>query len=160
MSVFFDTNVLVYLVDGHDPARQAIARERISAHILDRSLVISTQVLQEFYVTVVRQRLLQPEDAVEMVALLSQERVMPSSGDFVLRGITLARHHGISLWDALVVRAAIEAECEVLLSEDLQDGMRFGELRVLNPFALRAHEPDREYEARAPARVRRRRPAY
>lgn len=159
MSVFFDTNVLVYLVDDSDPGKQVRARELVSAHLRDRSLVISTQVLQEFHVTVSRRGLLEAEDAQEMVTLLSQERVMPSSGEFVVRGVGLARRYGISLWDALVVRAAIEAQCEVLLSEDLQDGMRFGDLRILNPFVPRAHDPGQGDDALVVARSRRRRPA-
>ncbi|GAA4412052.1 PIN domain-containing protein [Quisquiliibacterium transsilvanicum] len=155
MSVFFDTNVLVYLVDSVDPAKRAVALELVPAHLRDRSLVISTQVLQELYVTVTRRRLLAPPDAEEMIATLAQERVVPSSAGFVVRAVGVARRYGISLWDALVVQAAIESECEVLFSEDLQDGMRFGELRVVNPFALRAHEPAEPERPRAAARRRR-----
>ena len=141
MSAFFDTNVLVYLVDASEPPKQAIAVELISSHLRERSLVISTQVLQELYVIISRRHLLDPQDAADMIATLAQERVVPSSAGFVVRSVGLATRYGISLWDALVVQAAIESECTVLFSEDLQDGMRFGELRVVNPFALRAHEP-------------------
>jgi predicted nucleic acid-binding protein len=158
MSAFFDTNVLVYLVDASEPSKHAVAVELVTSHQLDRSLVISTQVLQELYGTLSRRRLLAPADAEEMIATLAQERVVPSSAGFVVRAVGLATRYGISLWDALVVQAAIESECEVLLSEDLQDGMRFGGLRVVNPFALRAHEPA-EPERAHPAVRRRRRAA-
>ncbi|HWS74303.1 MAG TPA: hypothetical protein VN324_04080, partial [Quisquiliibacterium sp.] len=97
--------------------------------------------------------------AAEMIATLAQERVVPSTGEFVVRAVALARRYELSLWDALVVRAAIEAECDVLFTEDLQDGMRFGELRVVNPFALRAHEADASTARRAAGRGRRKLPA-
>ena len=160
MSAFFDTNVLVYLVDSGDPSKRAIATELVASHLRDRSLVISTQVLQELYATLLGRRFLEPEDAAEMIATLAQERVIPSTGEFVVRAVVLARRYELSLWDALVVRAAIEAQCGVLFTEDLQDGMRFGELRVVNPFLLRAHDPDTSTRRRAGAgRAARRRRA-
>jgi predicted nucleic acid-binding protein len=155
MSAFFDTNVLVYLVDAGDQAKRAIATELVASHLRDRSLVISTQVLQELYATLLRRRFLEPEDAAEMIATLAQERVVPSTGEFVVRAVALARRYELSLWDALVVRAAIEAQCGVIFTEDLQDGMRFGELRVVNPFVLRAHEADASARRRAAGRGRR-----
>ena len=53
----------------------------------------------------------------------------------VLRAISLARRHTLSLWDALIVEAALRRGCTRLLSEDMQDGRRFGDLTIENPFA-------------------------
>jgi len=54
----------------------------------------------------------------------------------------LHQHHSLAFWDALIVQAALDAGCDVLLTEDMQHGRRFGELEVRNPFiAPGAHEP-------------------
>jgi len=141
MSVFFDTNVLVYAVDRAQPAKRSVAMELLGRHVREHSLVVSTQVLQEFYAVAIRRKLLEPADALEMVAALARAPVVPSSGEFVVRAIALAQRHRLSSWDGLVVQAALDARCRILLSEDLGAGTRFGELEVWNPFAPGAHEP-------------------
>lgn len=141
MSVFFDTNVLVYAVDRAHAARRSIARDLLERHVRAQSLVVSTQVLQEFYAVAIRRRLLEPADALEMVTSLARETVVPSSGEFVVRAIALAQRHRLSSWDGLIVQAALDARCRILLSEDLGAGTRYGELEVANPFAPGASEP-------------------
>jgi len=141
--VFFDTNVLVYTVDRAQPARRSRAIDLLAQHVRERSLVLSTQVLQEFYAVAIRRQLMAPPDALEMVTVLAREPVVPSGGEFVVRAIALGQRHGLSSWDALIVQAALDAQCGALLSEDLGDGTRFGELQVVNPFAPTAHEAAR-----------------
>jgi predicted nucleic acid-binding protein len=140
MSVFFDTNVLVYAVDRSVPARRSVAIELLGRHVREHRLVVSTQVLQEFYAVATRRGLLAPADALEMVSGLAREPVVPSSGEFVVRALALAQRHRLSSWDALIVQAALDARCRVLLSEDLSAGTRFGELEVVNPFAPGVHD--------------------
>jgi len=133
--VFLDTNVIVYLFDRDAPSKRDRARsileEGSHAH-----LVISTQVLQEFYVTVTR-RLGKPLAEAEAEAAardLAALEVVDLDTEIVLRSIAGARAHRMSLWDALIVEAAQARGCEKLLTEDLQHGRRFGQLRVENPF--------------------------
>ena len=149
MSVFFDTNVLVCAVDRALPAKRAVATDLLDRHVRAHSLVLSTQVLQEFYAVAVGRRLLEPADALEMAGALAQEAVVPSSGEFVVRALALAQRHLLSGWDGLIVQAAIDARCSILLSEDLAAGTRFGQLEVVNPFAPGDHDA-------APQRRRRR----
>jgi predicted nucleic acid-binding protein len=112
------------------------------------ALVVSTQVLTEFYATSTRRRLLAPGEALSLVSLWSQRDIVLQTPDLILRGIKLHQEHSLSIWDALIVQAAIDAHCDVLLTEDLQHGRRFGELQVVNPFAApRAHEPAAAYRA-------------
>lgn len=59
---------------------------------------------------------------------------MANTADFVVRAVELQQARGLSIWDALIVEASIESRCEILLSEDLQEGARFGALTVVNPF--------------------------
>jgi len=141
--VFFDTNVLIYALDRSDPSKHARADALLAKHMAAHSMVVSTQVLQEMYVALVSKRHLAPADALLAVRAVATVTVMPSSGDFVLRALELAQQFRLSAWDALIVQAASEARCRVLLSEDLQAGMRFGEMEVVNPFEPGVREPVR-----------------
>lgn len=132
--VFVDTNIWVYAVDRAEPAKRERARA-VLAPVDDAHITVSSQVLSEFY-TVVTRKLTTPlseEQAAQMVDRISQVPVVPVDADLVLRGIAGSRSWNISLWDALIIRAAEVAGCSVVLSEDLTDGATYGSVRVLNP---------------------------
>lgn len=159
MRCFFDTNVLVYARDPDDAAKRALARALVERSIEEESFVVSTQVLVEFYMTTVRRRLLGPAQALDLVRFWGGHDTVPHTPDLVTRGIELHQAHSLSVWDGLIVQAALDAHCDVLLSEDLQHGRRFGSLEVANPFLpAAAHEaPARPY-GRVTRAVRSRRP--
>ena len=157
MRRFFDTNVLVYSRDPDDSVKRARARALIETAIEEESFVVSTQVLVEFYATSVRRRLLGPAQALELVRFWGGHDTVPHTPELVVRGLELHQAHSLSVWDGLVVQAALDARCDVLLSEDLQHGRRFGELEVVDPFLEgTAHEaPARRYGARRAAKRKR-----
>lgn len=157
MRRFFDTNVLVYSQDRSEPSKQALAQSLLAQAIDDEEFVVSTQVLAEFYSVVLRRKLLAPAAALALVRLWSEHDVVPHTPELLLQGLELHQAHSVSMWDALVVRAAIEARCDILLSEDLQDGRRFGDLEIVNPFRVpSAHEAAAApYRTRAKRRPRR-----
>lgn len=134
--VFVDTNVFVYLFDGDTPDKQSLARELLRELSKSAIVVLSTQVLQEFYVSVLRklETPLPPEEARKATQDLSAYTVVQVDTPLIFRAIELSQSETLSLWDALIVRAATEAGCVRLLSEDLQDGRSFGGMRVENPF--------------------------
>ncbi len=132
---FVDTNVWVYAVDGADPKKQARARALVAPGP-DVDLVVSSQVLAEFYVVVTR-KLATPvpmETAQAMVDELARLPVVATDAALVTAAITGCRTWGISLWDALIVRAAEASGCVRILSEDLAAGVRYGSVVVENPF--------------------------
>jgi predicted nucleic acid-binding protein len=131
---FFDTNILVYSEDRTETSKRFLAQALIEDAIANDEFIVSTQVLLEFYATVLRRKLMRPESALELVRLWSEHHVVANTADFMVRAFELQQAHGVSVWDALIVQAAIESRCDVLLSEDLQNGMRFGALLVSNPF--------------------------
>jgi predicted nucleic acid-binding protein len=133
--VFFDTNVLVYGFDEDEPLKRAAAAARLRNTPLEQQ-VFSTQVLQEFYNTVTRKlrRPVPAEAAEASVRILARLNVVPTTAPLVLDAIALHRAHHLSLWDALIVQAALSAGCERLLTEDLPHGRKFGGLTVENPF--------------------------
>ncbi len=132
--VFVDTNVFVYLFDRDAPDKQRRARTLVEEQ--QHRLVLSTQVLQEFFVSVTR-RLGKPlpvDEAEAAARDLAALEVVELEVDLVLRAMARVRRHPTSFWDALIVESALAAGCERLLSEDMQDGRRFGPLRIENPF--------------------------
>jgi predicted nucleic acid-binding protein len=133
---FFDSNVLVYLFDEDSPAKQARAREIFDEHARTGDIVLSPQVLQEFYVNVTRKlaRALPPPAALSVVAHLNTFPLVPVDGATVLRAVQLHQNATLSFWDALIVQAALEGSCKKLLSEDMQHGRRFHDLVIENPF--------------------------
>jgi predicted nucleic acid-binding protein len=104
----------------------------------------------------VRRRVRAPSAARDLLAFWGSHDVVPQTADLVLRAIALHQEHSLSFWDGLIVQAAVDAHCDVLLSEDLQDGRRFGELVIRNPFSGPGlHEPGgRGYVARRSSKIR------
>jgi predicted nucleic acid-binding protein len=137
--VFIDTSIWVYAVDRSEPTKLERARDAIAARD-DAHITISSQVLSEFY-TVVTRKLVTPlaeEQAAQMIDRLTQLPVVSVDTDLVIRAIASSRSWGISLWDALIIRAAEVAGCAVLLSEDLADGATYGSVRVSNPLRTKS----------------------
>jgi len=134
--IFVDTNVWVYAVDAADPARRQRALEA-TGPARGRHFVVSAQVLTEFYAVVTR-KLAVPvpaEDAEAMVRQLSALPVVAIDSSLVVSAIAAGRQWQISIWDALILRAAEVSGCRLLLSEDLPDGATYGSVVVENPFA-------------------------
>lgn len=132
MSAFFaDTNVVVYSLDAADPHKQSSARGVLSSAPRPR---ISPQVLRETYsVAVSKLGIARPAAAGLVRALLPSVAVVEDAA-LVEAAVQAVEAWQISIWDALIVEGARRAGCEVLLSEDLQDGMDFGGVVVRDPF--------------------------
>lgn len=131
---FFDTNVLVYADDKAAPAKQRRAIDLVAEHRRARTGVVSLQVLQEYFVTVTRKLLVNPQLARRKVELLAEFDVASPEVADILAAIDLHRLHGFSFWDALILRAAKQAGCNVLFSEDMQDAREVDGLQIVNPF--------------------------
>ncbi|MGI8760966.1 MAG: PIN domain-containing protein [Jatrophihabitantaceae bacterium] len=133
-SWFVDTNVAVYLLDDAEPAKQQIARELFDSDSVEH-LVVSAQVLGEFYIATTR-KLGHGEDVVRAaIAELSSFPVVPTDLGLVRAGIDTAQRHQLSYWDALIIEAAAAANCDRILTEDLNAGEIIRGVRVVNPFA-------------------------
>ena len=134
--VFIDTNVLVYCVDGRSPATRTRARKLLRAVRRDSSGVISTQVLQEFYVAATRKLGVDPRIAHRIVGLLRNLEVVTVTPFLIDRAIGLSVLNQLSFWDALIVVSAEEAGCEEVCSEDFQAGGVVRGVRIANPFEV------------------------
>jgi predicted nucleic acid-binding protein len=130
---FFDTNILVYAFsDG--PKAQA-AREALAV-----GGMISAQVLNEF-TNVSRRKQKREWSEIEAALAVILDRfpeVVPLTAETHAAAVVIARDHGLAFYDALIVAAALEAGCDTLFSEDMQDGCAIGGVTIRNPFRANA----------------------
>ncbi|MGA3071032.1 MAG: PIN domain-containing protein [Terracidiphilus sp.] len=129
---FLDTNVLVY-ANSEGDHRAAIARRLL----LDGG-VVGVQALNEF-ASVARSKLAmtwaEVQEAIEAIVILCPNP-RPLSIETHRRALELCRRYGLSIWDGLIVAAAAEARCSMLLTEDLQHGQVVDGVRIENPFLM------------------------
>ncbi len=132
---FVDTNVLLYAISTD--AEEQAKSEQANAILAARDVVLSAQVLQEFYVQATRRSRpdrLAHQQAAALVEAFLRFRVVEITSGLVLAALATRERFEISYWDAAILEAARAADCEVLLSEDLSDGQDYAGVRVENPF--------------------------
>ena len=133
---FVDTNILMYAHDTAAGEKHRRAKALVEELWETRAGVVSTQVLHELAVNL-RRKARRPVDAKatrEVVSDYLAWQVVVNGGDSILEALDLEARYQISFWDALVVQAAHASGAEILYSEDLSDGQRYGAVRVINPF--------------------------
>lgn len=132
---FVDTNILVYAHDLAAGEKHTRARSLVERLWNDRCGVLSTQVLQEFYVNIRKKARapVSPADAKQWLADYLNWEVVVNDTNAVIEAIDWEERYQISFWDALILQAASSAGAEILYSEDLNHGQHYENLRVQNP---------------------------
>lgn len=131
---FLDTNVCVYAYDTTETRKRRIARALAADSV--RPLVVSTQVLQEFF-NVVTRRLpatLSHEDAAQATRSWAELPVVASDAGLIHRAVQTVAEHQLSIWDALIIEAAVRGGCDVLYTEDLNAGSTIRGVKIIDPF--------------------------
>ena len=134
--LFFDTNILIYAYDVTAKDKHERAKE-IMLDLWDSGRgVLSTQVLQEFFVmaTLKIPSPLAIKAAREIVHDLLRWEVVVNDGEVIEKAIELHERHRISFWDAMVIEAAARGGAKILLSEDLSSGRTIAGVKIQNPF--------------------------
>lgn len=133
---FVDTNVLIYAVST-DPAEGK--KRRMARDLLTRDdLVVSIQVLQEFYVQatrVSRPGALTHRQATVFIDGLTRFPIQDVTHELFRLALALRERFGLSYWDSAIIAAARLAGCEIVYSEDLSHEQDYDGVRVTNPFA-------------------------
>ena len=130
---FLDTNILVYAVDEDDAARRDACRQVIASAAADGSGVISTQVMQEFYVAATRKLGMPPLAAKSVLKTFAVFEIVHVSPDLIEGAIDCSVLNTLSFWDALIVASAASAGCARVLSEDLNAGQTVLGVAIENP---------------------------
>ncbi|MBX3273166.1 MAG: PIN domain-containing protein [Sandaracinaceae bacterium] len=127
----------MYVFDDAEPKKQKLATHVLTEQLASSQIVVSTQVMQELYVALTRGAapIATPDIAERAVRDASAFVVVQIDVPMVLEAIGDVQRRSISFWDALIVRAAVSAGCDVLLSEDLNTGATIDGVSIQNPFA-------------------------
>jgi len=134
--IFIDTNIFVYsaVSDSHHAGRRQKAIALIQA--VDREIVISTQVLNEFSAILIKNGI--DNDAIQerVVEIIENTTVNALTTDTILSAWEIRIKYKFSYWDSLIIASALERNCSVLYTEDLQDGQIIEKkLKTVNPFS-------------------------
>ena len=134
---FLDTNIFVYTFDRQEPDKQDRARRLVERALGTGDGVVSSQVVQEF-LNVALQKFERPLSEEQALRYLREVLdplcfVFPSISLYET-AVSLSRRWRFSFYDSLIVAAALESKCNVLYSEDFQDGQKIESLTIVNPF--------------------------
>ena len=137
---FLDTNIFVYTFESKSPSKRVLAQDLVSGALDTRRGVISYQVVQEF-LNVATRKFTKPMKVAEAELYLARIlmplcEVFPDSSLYS-QALSISSETGFSFYDSLIVASAIASECEILWTEDLQDGQRVRGVEVRNPFRSR-----------------------
>ncbi|HEV7490191.1 MAG TPA: PIN domain-containing protein [Rhodanobacteraceae bacterium] len=139
MKIALDTNVLAYAEGVNDTRRRDAALEIVSGLPQD-SICVPVQSLGELFHVLVRKAGREASAARDAVlGWRDAFALIETSPAVLLAAMDLAADHELAIWDAIIVAAAAQAGCRLLLSEDLQDGFTWNGVTVANPFAARRH---------------------
>lgn len=130
--IFLDTNILAYALDRDGGEKRSVAR-RLLQTVADTS-VVSTQVLQEFYVVATRKLGVEPTLAKSIVHSFRRFETVTVTADLIEAAADCSIVHQLSFWDALIVVTAEAARCSELWTEDLNPGQVIRGVKVVNPF--------------------------
>ena len=131
---FIDTNVLVYTDDSANPEKQQVAIRLLESGWSNGNLVMSTQVLQEYFVAATRKLSVKAETAQAKIELLTNQNIVINDVSDIKRAIEIHRLYQYSFWDALIITAALKASCQTLYSEDMHNNQVIENLTIINPF--------------------------
>ena len=139
MRIAFDTNVLAY-AEGINGSARRDATLKLIRRLPQQAAVVPVQVLGELFNVLVRKGGKSRSDARDV--LLSWRDTFPvveTSPEVMLTAADLATDHRLGIWDAVILSAASQAGCRLLLSEDLQEGFTWAGVTVVNPFSSPQH---------------------
>jgi predicted nucleic acid-binding protein len=134
--IFVDTNILIYSIDQFDPEKRQRCRALLRTLKNDLRGVISTQVMQEFYVAATKKLGAEPLVVKDILNSFERFETVIIKPDIIKEAIDCGIINRLSFWDALIVAAAESANCETLWTEDLNHDQVIRGVRIENPIKL------------------------
>lgn len=135
--VFIDTNLFVYTIDKIDIAKQETARKFVRKLVREHIPVISTQVIQEFYVVATVKLKADHLIVKNIIHNFHNMELVKIDLELIEQAIDISVLSKISFWDSLIIAAAEKANCEYVISEDLNAGQLYRGVKLLNPFTYK-----------------------
>ncbi len=134
--IFFDTNIFIYSIDKYSKTKQKKARALIKEVAESNTIVISTQVLQEFYVAATKKLGAEPLAVKEIINSFEKFEIITVTLEMIKDAIDISLLNKISFWDALIIVTSEAAKCTVLFTEDLNSGQVIKGVTIINPLAV------------------------
>ena len=132
--IFIDTNILVYTLDQKNIEKRDTARKIVKKVVESHQPVISTQVIKEFYVVASNKLKADPIVVKNIIHNFHNMEIVNNDLDLIEQAIDISILSQLSFWDSLIIAAAEKANCEYVLSEDLNSGQNYRGIKLLNPF--------------------------
>jgi len=132
--IFIDTNILVYTLDQKNIEKRDMARKIVKKVVESHQPVISTQVIKEFYVVASNKLKADPIIVKNIIHNFHNMEIVNNDLDLIEQAIDISILSTLSFWDSLIIAAAEKANCEYVLSEDLNSGQNYRGIKLLNPF--------------------------
>jgi predicted nucleic acid-binding protein len=130
---FIDTNVLIYQLDSRDKGKQKKCRDLAKTLVTNHEAVISTQVLQEFYVACTTRLKIKPILVKGIMHGFENMEVVSIGTELINDAIDTSIQYKLSFWDSLVIVSAESAKCQFLYTEDLNEGQIIRNVKIQNP---------------------------
>ena len=131
---FLDTNVLIYSIDGKDPAKQAVARDIVVSAVRGGGFLLSAPVLNELADVALLQLTLSVEETRKFVSFFSRICVVSLESRWTDAALLWKQRYETQFFDSLLLVAAQDNGCNEILTEDLNDGQMYGSVKAVNPF--------------------------
>ena len=132
--IFIDTNILVYTLDQKNIVKRDMARKIVKKVVESHQPVISTQVIKAFYVVASNKLKADPIVVKNIIHNFHNMEIVNNDLDLIEQAIDISILSQLSFWDSLIIAAAEKANCEYVLSEDLNSGQNYRGIKLLNPF--------------------------
>jgi predicted nucleic acid-binding protein len=137
MNCFIDTNIMIYAMDPKEPKKRAVVSDLIKRIDRNHRLVISPQSLNECYRVLSRTKTDEArQSARSLLTGWSLYCDAPMTSGTTFLAWQVEKETGYQWWDCLLLASAIQAHCDVFISEDMQHGRRVHDLRIINPFVV------------------------
>jgi len=134
---FIDTNILICQLDSRDRGKQKKCRDLVKVLVTNHEAVISTQVLQEFYVACTTKLKLKPILVKGIIHGFENMEVVSIGTELINDAIDTSIQYKLSFWDSLVIVSAESAKCQFLYTEDLNEGQIMRNVKIQNPLKLK-----------------------
>lgn len=132
--IFIDTNIFVYTLDKNEPKKRKLARDILKQIVRSHQPVISTQVIQEFYVVASVKLKADRVLVKNIIQGFRNMEIVNNDLGLIEQAIDISLVSQLSFWDSMIVAAAEKAKCEAILTEDLSSGAIYRGVKVLDPF--------------------------
>jgi len=132
--IFIDTNILVYTLDNKDKEKKKKAREVLKKIIDSYQAVISTQVIKEFYVVATKKLNIDPIIVKNIIHNFHNIEIVNNDLEVIEQAIDISVISQLPFWDSLIIAAAERANCEYIISEDINAGQIYRGVELINPF--------------------------